>query len=53
MTDYAALIDDETWAFIERTLSFYPSDAIDFTISQQRDVYDRMCECSSPDIPKG
>ena len=43
MTDYATLIDDETWAFIERTLSFYPADTIDFTIADQRAVYDRMC----------
>ncbi len=43
MTDYSTLIDAETWAFIERTNSFYPPDAIDFTVAQQRAVYDRMC----------
>ncbi|SIT54213.1 conserved hypothetical protein [Mesorhizobium prunaredense] len=43
MTDYKKLIDAETWAFIERTNSYYPPDAIDYTIDQQRDIYDRMC----------
>ncbi|RWO33884.1 MAG: alpha/beta hydrolase [Mesorhizobium sp.] len=43
MTDYKKLIDAETWAFIERTNSYFPPDAIDYTIDQQRDIYDRMC----------
>jgi acetyl esterase len=43
MTNYQALIDDETWAFIERTNAFYPPDTIDYTIVQQREVYNRMC----------
>jgi acetyl esterase len=43
MTDYATLIDAETWAFIDKTNSFYPPDTIDYTIEQQRAVYDRMC----------
>lgn len=43
MTDYSRLIDAETWAFIERTNSFYPPDTIDYTIDQQRALYDRMC----------
>ncbi|MCO5162342.1 MAG: alpha/beta hydrolase [Mesorhizobium sp.] len=43
MTDYSSLIDAETWAFIERTNSFYPPDTIDYTIREQRAIYDRMC----------
>lgn len=43
MTDYSLLIDDETWAFIERTNSFYPPETIDYTIDQQRAVYNNMC----------
>lgn len=42
-TDYSKLIDAETWAFIERTNAYYPPDTIDYTITQQREVYDRMC----------
>ncbi|WP_269933411.1 alpha/beta hydrolase [Aminobacter sp. HY435] len=43
MTDYTKLIDAETWAFIERTNSYYPPDTIDYTVQQQRATYDRMC----------
>jgi len=42
MTDYKTLIDAETWAFIERTNSFYPVDAVDHSIAEQRRTYDRM-----------
>lgn len=53
MTDYSRLIDTETWAFIERTNSFYPPDTIDFTISQQREIYDRMCRAFHAGYPAG
>ena len=43
MTDYTKLIDAETWAFIKRTNSFYPPDTVDYTIEEQRAVYNRMC----------
>ena len=42
-TDYTTLIDAETWAFIERTNAYYPPDTIDYTVEQQREIYDRMC----------
>jgi acetyl esterase len=53
MTDYAALIDAETWAFIERTNAFYPPDTIDYTIAQQREIYDRMCREFHAGYPAG
>lgn len=53
MTDYSLLIDDETWAFIERTNSFYPPETIDYTIDQQREVYDRMCREFFTGYPDG
>lgn len=53
MTDYRALIDAETWAFIERTNSFYPADTVDYTIDQQRAVYDRMCREFHSGLPAG
>ena len=53
MTDYAKLIDAETRAFIEKTDSFYPPDTIDYTISQQREVYDRMCRAFHAGYPEG
>lgn len=53
MTDYAKLIDAETWGFIERTNSYYPPDTIDYTITQQRAIYDRMCREFFAGYPQG
>lgn len=53
MTDYAHLIDAETWAFIERTNGFYPPDTIDATIDGQRAIYDRMCRAFHAGYPAG
>lgn len=53
MTDYTKLIDAETWAFIERTNSYYPPDTIDYTIAQQREIYDRMCREFFAGYPEG
>ncbi|MEO9336800.1 alpha/beta hydrolase [Mesorhizobium sp. SB112] len=52
MTDYRKLIDAETWAFIDRTNSFYAPDTIDETIEDQRRVYDRMCEAFFAGYPE-
>jgi acetyl esterase len=43
VADYTKLLDAETWAFVERTNSFYPPETIGYSIDQQRAVYDRMC----------
>ncbi|OBQ67470.1 alpha/beta hydrolase [Mesorhizobium erdmanii] len=53
MTDYKTLIDAETWAFIERTNSYYPPDTIDYTITQQREIYNRMCREFFAGYPEG
>jgi len=53
MTDYTKLIDAETWAFIERTNSYYPPDTIDYTIAEQREIYDRMCREFFAGYPEG
>ncbi|WP_421914988.1 alpha/beta hydrolase [Mesorhizobium sp.] len=53
MTDYKKLIDAETWAFIERTNSYYPPDTIDYTVAQQRAIYDRMCREFFAGYPEG
>ena len=45
MTDYAALIDGPTWAFIRASEAAYPPDAATLTIAAQRAIYDTMC-CS-------
>lgn len=43
MTDYAQLIDPETWAFIARTEAFYADASGDDSIAKQRQMYDQMC----------
>ena len=53
MADYRTLIDEETWAFIERTNSFYPPDTVDYTVDQQREIYDRMCREFHAGYPEG
>jgi acetyl esterase len=53
MTEYQTLIDAETWAFIEKTNSYYPPDTIDYTIAQQRAIYDRMCREFFAGYPQG
>ena len=40
--DYERLIDEETWAFIQKTGECYPEDAVELTIAEQRQVYDDM-----------
>ena len=53
MTDYSKIIDAETWAFIERTNSFYPPETVDFTILQQRTVYGDLCRAFFAGYPPG
>jgi len=53
MPDYANLIDRETWAFIQRTGAFYPADATDRTVADQRRVYDEMTRAFHRGRPEG
>ncbi|MEP0944606.1 MAG: alpha/beta hydrolase [Rhizobiaceae bacterium] len=50
---YRQLLDGETWAFIERTESFYPPNAVDLSIEEQRKVYDRLCAAFATPYPVG
>ena len=50
---YQKLIDAETWAFIEKTNSFYPPDTIDNSIDEQRKIYNNMCAGFFAGYPKG
>ncbi len=50
---YDRLIDEETWAFIDRTDSFYPPDAVTRSIGEQRAVYDAMCREFHAGYPEG
>ncbi len=51
--DYARIIDDETWAFIRETAEYYPPDAVELTIADQRRVYDEMCRAFHQGYPDG
>ncbi|WP_151719540.1 alpha/beta hydrolase [Gemmobacter serpentinus] len=53
MGDYDRLMDNATRAFIARTDSFYPPDAVNLTIPEQRAVYDRMCAAFRAPRPAG
>ncbi|MCX7564759.1 alpha/beta hydrolase [Sulfitobacter sp. F26169L] len=51
--DYSKLLDDEVRAYIARGAEFYPPDAVDLTIAQQRAVYDDMCAAFHAGRPEG
>lgn len=53
MSDYRKLIDAETWAFIDRTISFYPPDAVNLSMADHRRLYDAMCEGFRTPYPEG
>jgi len=40
---YDSEIDQETWAFIKRTQSFYSKELLSYSIEQQRSEYNQMC----------
>jgi acetyl esterase len=52
VADYTKLLDAETWAFVERTNSFYPPETINYTIAEQRAVYDAMCRAFFAGYPR-
>jgi acetyl esterase len=52
-TDYATLIDAETWAFIDRINAFYPPDALNLPIDRNRAIYDRMSRAFHTVHPAG
>lgn len=53
MMDYRKLIDNEIWAFIERTENHYPPDAASRTITEQRSFYHNLCTDFSAGYPNG
>ncbi|HEX5499526.1 MAG TPA: hypothetical protein VFX03_09880, partial [Thermomicrobiales bacterium] len=50
---YGSLLDEETWAFVDDTDSYYPPDAVDLTVAEQREVYNRMCRAFFAGYPEG
>lgn len=51
--DYGLLLDDEVRAYIARGAEFYPPNAVDLTVAEQREVYDAMCAAFHAGRPEG
>ncbi|KIN71568.1 alpha/beta hydrolase [Sulfitobacter guttiformis] len=51
--DYGLLLDDEVRAYIAKGATFYPPNAVDLSIAEQRAVYDRMCAAFHTGRPAG
>lgn len=50
---YLDLLDEETQEFVRRTEAFYPPDAINASIEEQRKFYDELCNEFHSGYPKG
>ncbi|MGB5869975.1 MAG: alpha/beta hydrolase [Albidovulum sp.] len=53
ITDYSALIDAETWAFIRKSESWYPPETANYSIEKQREIYDALCQAFHRGHPHG
>lgn len=53
LPDYQSLIDVPTWDFINRTADYYPPDAVNLSIAEQRAVYDQLCRTFHQGTPTG
>lgn len=51
--DYGLLLDDEVQAYIAKGATFYPPNAVDLTVAEQRKVYDNMCAAFHGGRPEG
>ena len=50
---YDTLLDEETWAFIDKSVSFYPETATSLDHRGQRGVYDALCRAFDAGRPSG
>jgi acetyl esterase len=50
---YDTLLDEETWAFIDKSVAFYPETATSLDHQGQRDVYDALCRAFDAGRPSG
>ncbi|MCP4182813.1 MAG: alpha/beta hydrolase [Hyphomicrobiales bacterium] len=50
---YDTLLDEEVWAFIDRTNACYPEETVSFSIEKQRKIYDAMCAEFFAGYPSG
>ena len=50
---YDTLLDDETWAFIDKSVALYPENATSLDYQGQRRVYDALCKAFDAGRPQG
>ncbi|WP_324288497.1 hypothetical protein [Hoeflea alexandrii] len=50
---YDSLLDEETWAFVDKSVAFYPENATSLDYQGQRDVYDALCKAFDAGRPSG
>jgi acetyl esterase len=50
---YDSLLDDEIWAFVDRSRALYPDEATGFDPAGQRRVYDDLCRAFDAGRPAG
>ncbi|MBE1283086.1 MAG: alpha/beta hydrolase fold domain-containing protein [Rhodobacteraceae bacterium] len=51
--DYTHLLDEETWAYINTVGTYYPDDAVNRSVAEQRQVYETLCQAFRPPFPDG
>lgn len=50
---YDVLIDEETWAFVDKSSEYYPEHAVSLDLAGQRAVYDKLCRGFDAGRPAG
>jgi acetyl esterase len=50
---YDSLLDEETWAFVDKSVAFYPENATSLDYQGQREVYDALCKAFDAGRPSG
>lgn len=51
--DYDRLIQPDVWAYINACADFYPADAVNFTVEEQRSYYNALCQAMAQPRPQG
>lgn len=51
--DYKTLIKPDVWAYINACAEFYPADAVNYSIDQQRSYYTALCKSMAGPRPDG
>ena len=51
--NYRELLDPEIWAYMDRSDTFYPPNAVELSVAGQREVYNAMCAAFHAGRPEG